>query len=255
VKPFATLTKVDGVNSSELELAARLTPDELVMYFDRRPTVERAVRANRDAAFDPPEPVDLPADSSEVSLTTDQLTVYFMMPLPPVGEHTGIFVAKRATLDGGFSDPSLILSLVSGANGAATPFVSAAGDELFFVREGTSFDIWRAPLLDDGGAGPATPVDSVNTAFLEYNPVLSFDGLSLFYYTQRPEAADAGSVWVARRDSRTASFREPVPVTIPGAEARTDVIPTWLSPDNCRLYVSAGSADTATDIWVAERTP
>ena len=60
-------------------------------------------------------------------------------------------------------------------------------------------------------------------------------------------------VWAASRDSPADDFGEPVLV---GGMVNGDAgeAPTWLSPDNCRLYFKS-DADGDFDLWVATREP
>jgi hypothetical protein len=159
-------------------------------------------------------------------------------------------------VDGGFGAPFLLEALASGASGDATPFLSADGTELFFSSlrgAAQSPDIFRATRQADGGFDDPRPVDSVNTlGGEESSPVLSADGLTL-YFTSDRNFSSVPKIFVARRGAPGAAFQLPVVVS----ELDNGLVrnPGWLSPDQCRLYFQSVVGDGRFGIYVASRRP
>jgi hypothetical protein len=253
--PFGPLTKVDGIDSPDDELSAQFSPDERVVYYDfihgkGRAVVRRAERATRAGAFGPSTDVPLPNQGFGASFSSDERIAYFMGNPDP--DHTQIAVATRDDAGVPFATAAWLWDADGGTN-AAYPFLSANGDELFYAKllYGDDWDLWRGTIAD-GGLVAESPVGPVNTrSAAETNPVLSPDGRTLFFL--RPDS-DAGTIWVAHRDTPADSFRAPSAVgELEGRPGLQFLVPTWASADGCRLYLSAKNSDTGFDIWVTER--
>ncbi len=75
----------------------------------------------------------------------------------------------------------------------------------------------------------AVPVDEVNTGSQEDRPVLSFDGLTL-YFGRR--VSNVMRIYEATRDVRSGPFGSVREVL----SSSHHVFPGWVSPDNLRLY-------------------
>jgi hypothetical protein len=74
----------------------------------------------------------------------------------------------------------------------------------------------------------------------------------IFFQSDRTDSPAKGGrdIWMARRSSTTASYDPPV--NVQELNTAADEYPSWLSPDNCRLYFSR-SGPTGDKIYVAER--
>ena len=95
---------------------------------------------------------------------------------------------------------------------------------------------------------------AINSANSDFSPVLSADGLTIFWSSDRPDGNAKGDfdIWTASRASTDANFATPRNV----AELNTDGLeePAFLSPDGCRLYFERSPAriDIRT-VMMAER--
>jgi Tol biopolymer transport system component len=103
------------------------------------------------------------------------------------------------------------------------------------------------------GFADAVPLDTINTIRPEEVPTPSADGLAV-YYVRRDLASDPEQkgldIWVATRLDTTADFGNPRRIqelSKPGSDA-----PSWISPDNCRLYF-ASDREGDPDLFVASR--
>jgi hypothetical protein len=100
---------------------------------------------------------------------------------------------------------------------------------------------------------PANVLINVDSGFGDGSPVLSNDGLRLYFYSQRPGGSGDRDLWLSTRDSRSADFGVPSHFAGPNS-AGLDHLP-WLSPDELTLmYVSTRPGGVAeSDVWVAQR--
>lgn len=136
-----------------------------------------------------------------------------------------------------------------------TPAFTADARALFFGSTRGSGDdhaIWTFPFLDDGSAGEPLKVPGpIDTSTDELAPVPSADGLALYF---RRAVGAKNEIFLARRDKTASPFDEGLAVI--ELNTADDQAPSWLSPDQCRLYFhSAGSGARKTDLFVAYRGP
>jgi len=164
-----------------------------------------------------------------------QIAFYSDRAAPGLNAPLHLHVSARAA-DGTFEAPRRVESLVPGTSNDSTPFLAADGRELLFAsfRNASSGDLFRAARFDDGGFGEPQVIGGVNNgAGEESHPVLSFDGLTLYFASDRGYAT-APSIFVARRASVTSAFA--LPTVVDELFNNFSRFPSWLSPDDCRLY-------------------
>lgn len=157
---------------------------------------------------------------------------------------------------GPFGAPELVTGL--GINGNVFgPALSADGLTLFFSTIDGDEDIFVATRADRGTAfSSATRVANVNgDESDDGTPFLSADGLSLYFFSDRPDAAALGDrdLWVAQRPTADSEFG--VPSLVPGVSSDAlDHLPR-LSPDELTLFFVSGrdGANAFSNIWSAER--
>jgi len=267
--PFGTPVAVPGVATDALvELAPRLSPDELTIYFwgqqgTSDTNVYVAHRAKLTDPFDMPVPVptvSTTAAESDPAISSDGLALWFTSNRP-AGTVYHIYVATRATSTVGFGTPGL----VDGVNAADTtqsdvqPFVVAADSgrsELWFVSKrppSQKTDIWHTTWNGTSFTSPVQEV-AVSSADDDFNPTLSADRLTLYLSSTRAATGARGDfdVWRSHRSVVTDSFPAPSLVNELNTPGRDYA--TWLSPDNCRIYGSRPGAAND-DIFMATRQP
>jgi len=268
--PFGAPMLVPGIHSPEdNDFFGRLSNDELTIYFtsdrtrdrDREPVVNDrdiyvASRTKRTDPFGPPVRVDdlatVKADSAPM-LTPDGRSLYFESSRGGSLEHA-IWVATR-TETGRFTDIKRLTSLDS-AEEERSPFFSLADDALWFASDRLSpnerMAIYRAKRNGENFDTPEL-VEELFTPDSYWCPVLSADGLTIYWASNRVDggAKGASDIWRARRNTTSGRFGPPENVS----EINTpfDEIPTWLSPDGCRLYLQRRSGTAPYSIYVAEK--
>lgn len=260
--PFRSIRPVDGVNTPENESTPRVSPDERVIYFDRSDDTGRIAlfRASRRAVtdvFDPPVRVEgIPAEAWQASVTADDLELFFVVWLG-VEKRWALWHARRTSLDEPFGNPAPHPADDPSLN-ILSPFVSSDGAELFYTVYGSNTDLYRVRLAPNGSVvGNREPLDVLNSAAPDTDPVLSPDRLSLYFYSDRSSPNPGmGSIWVAHRDTPDAPFRAPTRIQeLAFNDAFT--VPGSVSADGCRLYfyTDKDRPTTGLDLFVAERSP
>lgn len=247
--PFVTVTALGELNTSDDEETPRLTPDQLTVVFARDKRLLQATRDDVSEPFGAPTPIpglDAFQEGWAPWLSPDGLTLYFSLVGP--GVDPSIFVARRSSRSDDFGTP---LSVGLDTGGLEWhPFSNPEQSELWFVTDappgGTR--IWRAPVSTEGTLGAPEFVPDLAAEGLDWTPVISADGLELFFARG---ASGNYDIYSARRPSVETPFDVPAPVVElldEGILARE--LPGWLSADRCRLYFSRG---TPQDLFYADR--
>ena len=84
----------------------------------------------------------------------------------------------------------------------------------------------------------------------ERDPVISRDGLTLYFASTRAGGLGGADIYVTTRLSTSLAFG--TPVALPGLSSAAGEGPSWISPDGCHLYLSSARAGTP-DIYLAVR--
>ncbi len=136
--------------------------------------------------------------------STQTFTLYFYAIRPGTGRD--LFTS---TLDeNGSFTAAVPISELNTTSDDEQPSIRRDGLELFFSSNRVGgyggSDIWvstRAstsdPWLPPVNLGP--PITPINTAGLEARPALSFDGRSLYFFSDRPGGSGATDLWVSTR--------------------------------------------------------
>lgn len=266
-KPFGTPVAVSSLNTPGQEQFARLSADELVVYFssDRDKDASAsgafggydlyvATRTSRSEPFGMPTRLPAPIlhDAPEVapSETADRRTLYFDSYRN--GNDRRIFRATRATAQDAWGTPVEVTELTS-ANEDGTPYVLPGGDALYFFtsRDSSNFNLYRVDL---GLVIPRpSAVPGVNSSDPEYAPVVTADERTIYFASVRAGGLGSWDVWVATRATKTGSFSDVK--LVENVNSANQDIPTWISPDGCRLYLASDrpGGSGKLDIYVAER--
>lgn len=257
--PFEGIAPVPGVNTGNDEYNAWLSADEKTILFTRWPADDNvgdffiAVRDTPDGDFADGDPVSVNTGDDEwrAWLSADLRTIYFDRG-PAAGGEYDILSATRTSPAGDFGDATTIPNVTDPDATEIDPFVTADG--IYFSKSvsGNS-QVFFAPAEGDG-FGPASAGIGINSLSKDEFPVPSSDELALYFGAQDrgPDGA-SWDIWVGTRADTSGPFELPsrlaAPVNAAGGE-----YPSWLSPDNCRLYFTT-DANGDHDIWVATRTP
>jgi len=137
------------------------------------------------------------------------------------------------------------------------PVFSADARTLYFSHLGSDENIFRATRQAPGAEfGQAQQVPNLDVdGSEEGTPFLSFDGLSLYFFSTRPGPGAQGDrdIWLAQRPSLDAEFADPeVLPAVNGPEL--EHLPRLGRDERTILFVSSRtSPNAATNLWIAER--
>jgi Tol biopolymer transport system component len=255
-KPFPAPTEVTELNGLANSSYARLSPDMKTVVFGANPDntgggarMYQAMRASADVPFGTPELV--PGIDTLDGGTALQANVPTMSPdgkfLYFQSNRSGtvkIYVSSRQSVSDPFGPPAIVEALDDPQN-TGQPYLSQDGTTMVFVSRKVAgkvggIDLWRTTVNASGLPTGFVNITELNTVGDEAAPVISADGLTIYY--ARLVLEDGGvsakeRIWSASRASPGAIFDNIVPVTSLWLDA--NVIPSWISPDNCTMYVAS----------------
>jgi hypothetical protein len=154
-----------------------------------------------------------------------------------------------------FGEPEPLLGFDFPNGSEWGPSLTADGLTLFFAHETSSnSDLYRATRTDRGVTF-STPIalTDLNTAENEGTPVISSDGLRLYFYSTRAGGPGGRDLYVATRSDVAAEFASPELLGNVNSAA-SDHLPR-LSLDELRLWFTSSRAGGpgAADVWTASR--
>jgi WD40 repeat protein len=251
-KPFAAPTPAPFVriNTSNHEANAWLLPDELTVYFARATAtgaidIYRATRANLADAFDLAAPLvgkvnePDPAVEGGPIVTQDDLTM-FLSKKSSETQAYDVWSSTRANTNAEWPKAEPV-ALMNTAADEGPNFLW--NGELWMTRLGVG--IMRAPKSGNSFGPPVT----AGLGAKSQAPVLTPDGKRIYYTLGASPGLD---VVTATRTQVGDTFSAPTP--LPALNSPEDDYATWLSPDDCRLYLhSSRPGQGGTDLYVAER--
>jgi hypothetical protein len=256
--PFETIDPVPGVNTAADEHNPWLSPDERTIVFTRWPiggNVGNFFIATRDSAdgdFAEADPVSVNSAQDEwrAWLSADLRTIYF--DRGPISGDYDILFATRSSPSGDFGAAMEIPNVTDPEASEFDPFVTPDG--LYFGKKvDGNIQLWFAPA-EGAGFGQAALVSGANSAAPDEMPVVSADGAAVYFGADGRGAEGASwDVWLLPLAAPGQGADQPVRLDAP-INTATREYPSWLSPDNCRLYFTT-DADGDHDLWVATRTP
>lgn len=167
-----------------------------------------------------------------------------------VNDVARIWSATRVNAIAEFSEPR-VQTIFANHRGESAPFLHPSGRVLYFASAdradaGALHDLYRATLDPLGLASEVRRLDGVSSAASENMPVVSRDDQRLYFGR---ELAGAGwSIFTAKRPMPSQDFAGTMQVAEFAAPYAQ--FPSWLSDDQCRLYLIstaplAGSSERA----------
>ncbi|WP_394833836.1 hypothetical protein LVJ94_45755 [Pendulispora rubella] len=258
-KDFGAPTTVPGLPTGAAKgSGGRLSPDELAIYYDDGKGLVAATRPDRSSPFTTKAWFDA-VNSGKGDYTpwvsADGRTVFFVS-----GRTDGagtLFRAERSDTGGAFG-PAKEEPVRPFVNGVTEPYVRENVELWFGLRSGTDARIARSAIASDGGFEPAAAQSELREgSSSDGSPVISSDGLTIFFASKRPTSVDY-DIWTATRASATGTFSKPT--RVPSLSTAYSDSPTWISSDSCRLYLTSdrpeGTSDAGANtphIWVSAR--
>ena len=177
-------------------------------------------------------------------------------PVAPEAEEEEVEAAPACEVFGPFGPPEVVGGL--GLSGDLLgPVFSADASTIYFSQLDADENIFRATRQGPGAEfGAAQLVPNLDVGGSEEGtPFLSFDGLSLYFFSTRPGPGTQGNrdIWLAQRPSLDAEFAaaEVLPaVNGPGLEH----LPRLSRDERTILFVSSRTSPNASsNLWVAQR--
>lgn len=269
-KDFGTPVLVDGINTAEHEGSPHLSDDELTIYFDgiRAGSPYHALltakRATRNDPFMNEMPIagDVNNDAFyefAPNVTSDGKTIFFERQNPADLDNDFWFATRNAP-----GDPFNGASRIAGIN---TPQyegklnVPVDDNEIYFSKKTspTNFDIYVAKKQAAGvyaiNIVTSSGVYPVNSPENEFAPVVSKNGLVIFFASQRPDniGRTDENIWQATRANTNDPFGPASDLKAVNM-AGTSEEPGWISNDGCRLYFASDRPGLGKfDIYMAAR--
>ena len=195
-------------------------------------------------------------------MSADGLTLFFCSDRPDGSGGWDLWMAKRGRANGHFETVENLGPKVNSPAWDDGPCISSDGLSLFFCsrRPGGSgdLDLWRATREAPDGewSEPVNLGPKINTEYVDSIPMISSDGLSLYFHSNRPGGSGGRDLWVARRESPSEEFGEPVNLGPIVNSPYGDLTP-FISADGLKLLFAShrpGTFSGLYDLWTAVRS-
>ncbi len=251
--PFGTPVPITELNTPFLDGTLRLAPDELTGYFWSRRVggLSRIYYASRPAldqpfTITPVAGLNATGNDLDPTLATDGSVLVFRHNMP--GDE--LWTARRVDAIT-FASP-LAMTNLNLASAETQPYLQDTGGALVFSsdRNGGTFDLWHSTRSGTTFGTPIRMFELDAGGSAEGDPVLSSDGLTIYFRSDRPSPIGAFDIYVATRPTTAVSFG--TPTLVPNVNSPADDGPSYISANDCRLYISS-DRDGNNDIFVATR--
>ncbi len=249
---FGTPQLLPGVSSDATEATLRLLPNELVGYLwtTRSGNIDLA-RVTRSSltepfSYQPFDDLNTLGLEFEPTVSSDDLSLVFRAERDGAG--ADLYLATRATT----ADPYVSLGRITNVVSPAADYQPYLTDThlLFVSNRNGSERIFAARRNGNNFEAPAELNELAAPVVADNDPVLSADGLTIYFASTRRSISNDMNIWVATRPSVTAPFGDPR--LLPNVNSTATDGPSWISPDQCRLYLSSDRRGNP-DLYVATR--
>jgi len=266
------------VNSTANDQGPAISKDGLSLYFwsDRLggaggQDIWVARRASPDAPWDPPSnlgpPINTAGTDGIPSLSRDGHWMFFNSNRMPGGfGDIDLWVSYRHHVHDDFAWEEPV-NLGPGVNtdmfdAGAGYFENEKGvAQIFFNRaesqaNQTQSDIYVA-TFEDGQAGNAVPVSSLNSPRLDSRPSVRFDGLEVIFFSSRVDDQNTTDLdlWASTRNSLEEDWSTPVRLSDNVNTASAEANP-YLSADGTTLFFASNRTGSCggLDLYMTTRT-
>ncbi len=227
--------------------------------------------ANADFIFGEPTNLGPTVNSSAVDesagISADGLSLFFDSTRQGGSGAADIWVTRRASVSDPWGAPVNLGPTVNSSAAESLPSISADGLSLYFSdydspRPGGvgGYDLWlttRATKQDPWGE-PANLGSTVNSAYGDATPVISADGLELFFCSTRPGGYGNWDLWVTTRTMKDENWSAPVNLGPAVNSSTPEILGSSISADGLTLLFASGRPGGYGgywgDIWVTTRT-
>ncbi len=204
--------------------------------------------------------VNSSSSDSGVSISADDLTIFFTSNRPGGMGGPDIWITTRETTVDEWEDPENLGATVNSSREDANPDISADGLELYFqsYRPGGygNSDLWvaRRTTTNDVWGEPVNLGLTVNSSQAEYDPCISADGLELYFNSDKPGGSGVNDIWVTMRATKEDPWGEPVNLG-PIVNSSTNEASAEISYDGLMLFFPSQRTGGygGGDLWVTRR--
>ena len=265
-----------AINTAGNDFGPGISKDGLSLYFGRGnpPDIYVSQRSAVSAPWGPPvivPNVNSAAADNVVSFSRDGHWMFLNSNRAGGFGDNDIWASYRSHVHDDF-DWQTPVNLGPGVNSpgfeaGATYFENeGSAPELFFGRgpsaseQFTSTKIWMSRQEPDGTWGTASEVNELNSDFPygTQRPSIRFDGLEIFFYSNRPGGQGGSDIWAATRPSVDVAWDEPENLGPNVNTAEADFQPN-ISADGLALYMAvtrtvAEGGCGGFDVYMSTRT-
>lgn len=243
-RPFATQVLVSGIEDDDTGYGLpRLSRDEMRAYYSSAAgQLVRTERTTMTGAFVSSSQVLAMAGAWQPTLTQDELTMVFSRG----DQNEQLYIATRSSSAVPFASATPLGSVNSSGRAQIDPYIRGDGKELFFHRynpgdQGDRGDIYSAAITGTS-VSAAQPVANINSQADDRYPVVSADGLTIYWGSNRTDLGGRGltDIYMAKRASVAQPFSGVTNVS--ELNSTDDERPAWVSNDGCRLYYQKGKS-------------
>jgi len=190
----------------------------------------------------------------------DGLSLYFSSTRSGGHGDYDLWVSKRPTIDDDWASPINLGSEINSSAGEYEPYISSDGLDLYFYsnRSGGygSYDLWVATRqnVQDQWSAPKNVGSPINSSRGENDPVISADGLEIYFDSNRSGGSGGWDIYVGKRQTIGRDWQNPVNLG-PMVNSPADDTPGSITADGLMLFLySARSGGYGgRDIWVTRR--
>jgi len=220
--------------------------------------------ANADFVFGTPANLGPTVNSSfwdgDPAVSADGLSLFFISDRSGGYGGFDVWVTTRETVQDPWGQVLNIGPTINSAALEGSGSISADGLSFYFIsdRPGGSgnLDIWvtTRATIQDPWSDPVNLGSTVNSWAEDWRGVISADGLSLFFSSNRSGGYGSQDLWVSTRPTLSDPWGQPVNLGSKVNSSVYDYSPTP-SPDGLRLFFSSNRPSEHGDynIWVTER--
>lgn len=250
--PFGEPTLITELASSSANLTLRLTANELTgVYWSYATWPEAEVyvvsraRITDVLTSTPAIGLSSPGLDEDPTIEADGSRIVFSSDRAGGGD---LYESTLVTAPATFAAPVALTSLNT-ASDEAQPFLTAT--HLYFGSDRSGvLQPYGALRTGPGAYGPAEPVSELWSGTLDSDMVLTPDERVVYFRSRRLTGTD--DVFRATRTRTSDPFGAPELVAEVSSPTASEG-PSWVSPDDCRLYLASDRGGGLPQLYVAER--